>query len=171
MAGLTTGARTNEERANEERAFGARTNVQGCAKEGVMCRGVRMGVAACVAALTGALGSGLGGCSTPVTVGDQVATYTGTTLMGTIEGVRVPSVIAATEQAMLARGYSIVESASTEESGQIIGRPPRYNTYPRMRVGAAQVGDGVRVSLTYEPFGDREVCAAMYDAILRRLGQ
>jgi hypothetical protein len=114
-----------------------------------------------------------GGCSTQTTVrdGQYSAMYSGTTLSGTIEGARVPSVIAATEQAMLARGYSIVESSSTEESGQIIGRPPRYNNYPRMKVGAAQAGDGVRVSLTYEPFGDREVSTAMYDAILRRLGK
>lgn len=131
-----------------------------------------LGVSA-MALMCGMIGGMAGGCSTPTSIrgGEHTATYTGTTLSGTIDGARVPSVIAATEQAMLARGYSIVESASTEESGQIIGRPPRYNNYPRMKVGAMRVGEGVRVSLTYEPFGDREVSVAMYDAILRRLGK
>lgn len=134
----------------------------------------RRAVRACAVAMVGAvLALVAGGCSTQTTVrdGQYSAMYSGTTLSGTIDGARVPSVIAATEQAMLARGYSIVESASTQESGEIIGRPPRYNNYPRMKVGATRVGEGVRVNLTYEPFGDREVSTAMYDAILRRLGK
>lgn len=123
----------------------------------------------CAVVMLGAVGA----CNspTPIRGGEYSATYSATTLTGTISDARVPGVIAAAEQAMLARGYSVVETSSTEESGQIIGRPPRYNNYPRMKVGAARAGDGVRVSLTYEPFGDREVCAAMYDAILRRLGK
>ena len=164
MAGLTTGTGTD-----------ARTNAIAGAKEEVMVRG-RGGWSVCArAACAGAmvLVGAMGACTSqvPVSDGAYTATYTGTTLSGTIDGARVPSVIAATEQAMLARGYSIVESSSTEESGEIIGRPPRYNNYPRMKVGAARAGEGVRVSLTYEPFGDKEVSAAMYDAILRRLGK
>lgn len=162
MAELTTGARGAEARTPV-----ARTSiVQGPTKAEV--RASRVLSVCCVALLCV-----LGACNspTPIRGGEYTANYSGATLSGTIQGARVPSVIAATEQAMLARGYSIVETASTEESGQIIGRPPRYNNYPRMKVGAAQVGDGVRVNLTYEPFGDREVCAAMYDAILRRLGK
>jgi len=117
--------------------------------------------------------AGVGCQSTPISMraGTQTANYMGTTLSTRLPAeTRVPSVIAATEQAMLARGYTIVESASTEEAGSIVGRPPRYNTLPRMVVEAARRGDGVDLSLRYEPFGDREVCTAMLDAILRRLG-
>ena len=162
MAGLTTGAGSD-----------GSTFAQAGAKEEVKVRGTKRVFGACALALVGVMVGAAGGCSTQTTVrdGQYTASYAGTTLTGTVDGARVPSVIAATEQAMLARGYSIVESSSTEESGQIIGRPPRYNNYPRMKVGASQAGDGVRVSLTYEPFGDREVSTAMYDAILRRLGK
>lgn len=130
------------------------------------------GAAALIAC--GVMVVGFAGCRTTPTQmrgGAVSAEYFGTTLSTTLgPEFRVPTVIAATEEAMRARGYTIVETSVTEESGTIVGRPPRFNVMPRMVVEASMTGEGTRISLRYEPFGDREVCEAMLDAVLRRLG-
>ena len=103
--------------------------------------------------------------------GSTVATYQGSTLSAILPAEhRVPTVLAAAEQALRDRGYTIVSNASTEDAGTLIARPPRYNTYPRMQIQAMVVGAGTRIELGYQPFGNEEVCRATLDAILARLG-
>jgi len=121
-----------------------------------------------------ALALPLGCRSTPAEVEQAdgiVATYSGTELTCDLpESARVPAVIAAADQTLRARGYTIVQSTSTEDAGEIIGRPPRYNNYPRLVVKATGTATGSRVVLEYEPFGNQEVSRSVLDSMLSRLG-
>jgi len=100
-----------------------------------------------------------------------VASYRAGTLSAVIGSEhRVPTVLAAAEQALRDRGYTIVSNASTEDAGVLIARPPRYNTYPRLEVAANVVPGGTRILLSYKPIGNEEVCRATLDATLTRLG-
>ncbi|CAG0998221.1 hypothetical protein PHYC_02700 [Phycisphaerales bacterium] len=86
------------------------------------------------------------------------------------ESARVPAVLAAAEQTVRARGYSVHKSASTEESGILIARPPRTGDYPSLTIEAAAVAHGTRVELTVAPFGDQEMSRSVLDGTLQRLG-
>lgn len=102
---------------------------------------------------------------------NTVASYRGSTLTAVIGAEhRVPTVLAAAEQAMRDRGYTIVSNASTEDAGTLIARPPRYNTYPRLMISSSTVAGGTKIELSYQPMGNEEVCRAALDATLKRLG-
>lgn len=117
---------------------------------------------------------GLSGCrSYPAKQGQSgiVATYSGMTLTTELpDPARVPAVMAAAEETFRARGYAIKQSEVTADTGDLIAIPPRTRDYPRMIVRASNQGGGVRLTLTYQPFGDQEVCRTSLDAILKRLG-
>mgnify|MGYP000154714598 CR=1 FL=1 len=100
-----------------------------------------------------------------------LASYKGGNLSAVIGAEhRVPAVLAAAEQALRDRGYTIVSNLSTEDAGTLIARPPRYNTFPRLMVRAGVVPGGTRIELEYQPLGNEEVCRATLDATLKRLG-
>ncbi len=117
----------------------------------------------------------LGGCQTPPKAEGQsgvMATYSMSTLRADLphETVPVQSVIAAAQQAMMDRGYTVEEATGTESSGRAIGWPPRYSGWPRMVVEAKAVGDTTRVTVAYEPFGDEALSRALLERILANLG-
>jgi hypothetical protein len=116
----------------------------------------------------------LSACSTPVARphGERgiTATYTRGTLHATLpEPARVPAAIAAAE-VLRARGYSIAESRSTEEVGEITARPPRTTDWPKLTILAERGPRGTNLSLFVTPFGDQELCRSVLDGMLRRLG-
>lgn len=120
------------------------------------------------------IGSWLGGCQARTQYQGErglVGSYRGGTLSSVLPAdVRVPAVMAAAEAMFRDRGYTIVESNSTEDAGRLIARPPRYSSYPRMFMSVDVVPGGTRVQFTYEPISNEEVCRASLDALLRRLG-
>lgn len=100
------------------------------------------------------------------------ATYSMTTLSTTLpEAARVPAVIAAAEQTVRARGYTVDASEATEDAGRLIARPPRTNdAYPRLVVTAHAAAGETRVEIKYQPLGDQDLSRSVLDGILTRLG-
>ena len=124
-----------------------------------------------VALSTGIILNGCQGRQAYQGSGETIATYKGSTLSAVIGAEhRVPTVLAAAEQAMRDRGYTIVSNASTDDAGTLIARPPRYNTFPRLMIFASVVSGGTKIELSYQPIGNEEVCRAALDATLKRLG-
>jgi hypothetical protein len=82
----------------------------------------------------------------------------------------VPAVIAAADQTLRARGYSVRRSSSTEETGEIVANAPRYETYPRVVLTTSRHVDSTLVEVTVEPFGDQELSRSVLDGVLQRLG-
>ena len=111
--------------------------------------------------------------SRPAIQGDTavVATYKFPTLSANLpDEARVPAVIAAAEQTVRARGYSVSRSGATEEQGVLVCRPPRTTDYPTIEVRATRVAVGTRVAVRCEPFGDEHLSRSLLDGILSRLG-
>lgn len=86
------------------------------------------------------------------------------------EGNRVPAIIAAAEDTLRSRGYSIASSHSTEESGKIVARPPRTSDYPELTVRSSRLPEGARVEVRVTPFGDKDLSRSVLDGTLQRLG-
>lgn len=117
--------------------------------------------------------AGATGCSSPVyRFGERVqAEYAGRTLTVRLpETVQVPQVMAAMQQVLRDRGYTVEESSSTAELGTIITKGPRVITYPRVVIEARQTADACVVSLRNEPFGDQDQVEQLMRAALEKLG-
>ncbi len=84
--------------------------------------------------------------------------------------VRVPAVIAAADQVCRERGYSIVSNQSTEEAGRIVARPPRTGDFPTIAIAASIHGEGTRIEVEVQPFGDQDWSRSVLDGILQKLG-
>ncbi len=82
----------------------------------------------------------------------------------------VPATIAAADQTARARGYTVVSSYSTDERGNLVCRPPRSDSFPRVTIWANRVSAGTETTLELQPFGDQELCRSLLDGILQRLG-
>lgn len=133
---------------------------------------------ACAGAMVlGSLLSGallLGGCARPMVATQGRSAITATYSFPTLSALlppeaRVPAVIAAAEDAMRARGYSIGDSTATDEMGKVIGRPPSTSSIPYAAVSAKRVWGGTRVEVEWQPLGDEAVCRSILDGILQRL--
>src|SRR5436190_3457265 len=106
---------------------------------------------------------------------DMVATYhasyRGWTLTTNLPAeARVPAVVAAAEQTLRARGYTITTSDSTEEQGEIVAHPPSTNNFPRIVIASARGVSSTTVDMRVEPFGDQELCRSVLDGMLQRMG-
>ena len=136
-----------------------------------MNRHVRSGLVWC-GILLGSLAP-LASCSRPaLSYGERVeASYRGRTLTVRLdESVRVPRVLAAIDEVLRDRGYSVVSSTAAEEAGEVIARGPRAVTYPRLVLSARQTGTACVVSIRNEPFGDKDQVEQMMRALLAKLG-
>lgn len=124
--------------------------------------------------MLGAAGLLLPGCSAvekPQGSSSLTASYKLRTLSVTLpESARVPAVVAAAEQTVRARGYSVSKSTWTEETGVLVARPPRTGDYPTITIQASAVTHGTHVELTVAPFGDQEMSRSVLDGTLQRLG-
>lgn len=130
-------------------------------------------IGVCSLVLVGVVG--VVGCSPVVkTQGRQgvvEATYARRTLSATLPAsARVPAVIAAAEETVRARGYSVERSTSTEEVGVLVARPPRTTDFPVITIDADVVPNATRVRMTVSPFGDQEMSRSILDGTLQRLG-
>jgi hypothetical protein len=116
----------------------------------------------------------VGGCSPQAkTQGkqDTVATYHGMTLRANLPTEsRVPAVMAAAEQTLRNRGYTIVSSTATEEKGEIIAHPPSSDHFPRLVIESSRGVSSTIVDVCAEPFGDQDLCRSVLDGMLQKLG-
>lgn len=128
-----------------------------------------------VLALAGFLLTAGVGCSpTPSSHGKDAvaAVYAGGSLTSTIpEPTSVEQVMAAADQMFRDRGYSVLSSATTSDTGKIVAVPPRENFSPRVVFAARSTPEGVRVDISVEPWGSRELSGNLLDGLLRRLGR
>lgn len=115
----------------------------------------------------------LAGCeATPRQQGSQ-SQLTATYKMGALSAVvpaKVPAVMAAAEQTLRDRGYSIESSASTTEQGGLVARPPAYNLGKTVKIDIASTAtDETRITLSAQPW-DETLLRITLDRILARLG-
>lgn len=126
-------------------------------------------------AVVGATGLALlsQGCETTTKVqGDvtqAIANYESGTLKATLNAP--PSaVLAAAEQTLRDRGYSIDNNDSTKEQGAVVARPPNYNLLKTLRVFVAPTGDNASsISITTNPW-DEGLARITLNGIMKRLG-
>lgn len=99
------------------------------------------------------------------------AAYRMPTLTATLpESARVPAVIAAAEETVRVRWYSVSSNAATEEAGRLVVRPPRTNDLPMLVIESRAEAHATRVTLTVWPNGDEELARSVLDGALQRLG-
>lgn len=116
-----------------------------------------------------------GGCQTTYSqhqLGEMrvVAKYGGRSLFAEVpDSVRVPAVIAAADEVVRGRGYSVLRKEATEEVGVLASVPPAKDTIQRVMVHAEKGDHGTSIRVAYEPFPDRELCESIFDAILAKL--
>lgn len=113
------------------------------------------------------------GCSPTVySFGDHVdARYANRTLTARLpDSQRVPAVMAGLDQVLRDRGYTVVESSTTEDIGKVVARAPRYRIYPRLVIEVRQTADACVVSMRNDPFGDQDQVEQMMRALIERLG-
>lgn len=139
----------------------------------------RCGISRVALPHVGVIGAALlvfgGGCQRQYSVhgtGEDriVASYSGTTLSADLpSSASIPAVLSAAEQVFRKRGYTIVETRSTEDKGMIAATPPGKSIFPRMLVRAVPTARGTTVALSYEPAGDMRLSQSVLDGIMERL--
>jgi len=113
------------------------------------------------------------GCQTYAKVegkaGEIIANYKAGTLTATLNATPA-AVLAASEQTLRDRGYSIEQNATTEEQGGIFARPPAYNLGRTIRIDVSPTtSDGSNLSITTNPW-DESLARITLDGILQRMG-
>lgn len=99
------------------------------------------------------------------------AVYSKRTLTARLpETIRVPAGMAALDEVLRDRGYTVLESSVTEDRGISVSRAPRYNTYPRLVVEMRQTATACVVTMRNEPFGDKDQVEQMMRVLVERLG-
>lgn len=124
-----------------------------------------------LALATGAIS--LSGCETYSKVqgkaGEVIANYKAGTLHATLKATPA-AVLAASEQTLRDRGYSIEQNATTEEQGGLFPRPPAYNLGRTIRIDVGPTtSDGSTLAITTNPW-DESLARITLDGILERMG-
>lgn len=96
--------------------------------------------------------------------------------LGSLDAVLPPQVpmltiAAAAEEALLARGYSIVSAEATADRCRVVGLGPQAADYERVIVAGSAAAAGPRVSVHVQPFGDEVASRVIMEALLARLGR
>lgn len=113
------------------------------------------------------------GCETASKVQGEaakvIANYRAGTLSATLRAT--PSqVLAASEQTLRDRGYSIDQNATTKDQGGIFARPPSYNLGRTIRIDVSPTAvDSAEILITTNPW-DESLARITLDGILERLG-
>ncbi len=122
---------------------------------------------------TGTLIGALQGCDAYAKVqgkaGEVLATYRAGTLTAEVKA-NPPAVMAASEQTLRDRGYAIESSASTEEQGGIVARPPNYNLGKTMKIDVSPGKDEATKIVIWTNPWDEALARTTLDGILNRLG-
>jgi len=101
--------------------------------------------------------------------GEIIANYKAGTLHATLNATPA-AVLAASEQTLRDRGYSIEQNATTEEQGGIFARPPAYNLGRTIRIDVSPTtSDGSNLAITTNPW-DESLARITLDGILQRMG-
>jgi len=113
------------------------------------------------------------GCETASKVqgkaGEIIANYKAGTLNATLNATPA-SVLAAAEQTLRDRGYSIEQNATTEHQGGLYARPPSYNLGRTIRIDVSPTAsDGSNIAITTNPW-DESLARITLDGILERIG-
>ncbi|MBX3389139.1 MAG: hypothetical protein KF691_06750 [Phycisphaeraceae bacterium] len=128
---------------------------------------------ACFSGLLLAVGTLIGGCETASKVQGEaekvIANYKAGTLTATLSAT--PSqVLAASEQTLRDRGYSIDQNATTKDQGGIFARPPMYNLGRTIRIDVSPTAENsAEIFITTNPW-DESLARITLDGILERLG-
>lgn len=102
-------------------------------------------------------------------IGYLLATYKAGKLSATI--AKPPAaVMAAAEQTLRDRGYSIEQVATTQEQGGILARPPMYNLGKTLEVDVAPGPDGGSALTIWSNPWDETLTKITLQGILERLG-
>jgi len=115
----------------------------------------------------------LSGCKTPVyRYGNDIeARYAHRTLTARLpDTVRVPAAMAAMDEVLRDRGYTVLETSVTEDAGRVVARAPRFNNYPRLVIDIRQTASACVVGMRNDPFGDKDQAEQMMRALIARLG-
>ena len=124
--------------------------------------------------ILGLVGGGVSGCQSRASTHGKdgiEATYSAGTLTSRLpDSVNTRQVMAAAEQMLRDRGYSILENAQTDDSGRLVAVPPRDSLTPRVTILGRTTAGGVRVDIGIAPFGSQDLSTSLLDGILRRLG-
>ncbi|MBS0191326.1 MAG: DUF3568 family protein [Phycisphaerales bacterium] len=98
-----------------------------------------------------------------------VANYESGTLTATLNAPPA-AVLAAAEQTLRDRGYSIESNSSTKEQGAIVARPPNYNLLKTTKIAVGPTGEGQSaVAITTNPW-DENLARITLDGMMKRLG-
>jgi hypothetical protein len=113
------------------------------------------------------------GCETASKVqgkaGEIIANYKAGTLNASLNA-NPASVLAAAEQTLRDRGYSIEQNATTEHQGGLYARPPSYNLGRTIRIDVSPTAsDGSNIAITTNPW-DESLARITLDGILERMG-
>jgi hypothetical protein len=99
------------------------------------------------------------------------AAYQGRTLSAELpDRIRPPAVIAAAEQSLTARGYTIVDREATADAARVLARPPAGHDLKNVVIRSELSRSGTMVWVRQQPFGDEAISRAILDSVLRRLG-
>lgn len=103
---------------------------------------------------------------------ETLATYSYRKLSADLpDSVRVQAAAAAAQAALLDSGYSIKESAVTDDSARIEALPPDAGMLEKVVVTVAAAGASTRIGIVVEPWGNQARSRAILDRILSRLGR
>lgn len=116
---------------------------------------------------------GFGGCEAASKVQGEaakvIANYKAGTLTATLRATPA-QVLAASEQTLRDRGYSIDQNATTKDQGGIFARPPSYNLGRTIRIDVSPTTeDSANIAITTNPW-DESLARITLDGILERLG-
>ncbi|MAY74334.1 MAG: hypothetical protein CMJ31_06335 [Phycisphaerae bacterium] len=133
---------------------------------------------AAVAIAATLLAGALGGCTTtaPASVYAQGETgvravYSNNGLTGALPPqVRVPSVIAAADQAMGSAGYIVTARDVTLHRGRLVARPPDRRLGRKINIEAREGRDATVFTLVMKPSGDEATSRDIFERVLTRLG-
>ena len=116
------------------------------------------------------------GCSSPATLEAQGQTgvhavFVNGGLSGSLPpDARVPSVIAAADQALASAGYIITGRDTTLHTGRLVARYPDGRLGRRVDIRAKETRSATVFTVTMKPAGDEAASRDMFERVLTRLG-
>ncbi len=81
-----------------------------------------------------------------------------------------PSVRAAAERVLHARGYTVTASEATNDRTRVVASPPRRQLFKKVTIGSSLTASGTRVGVTIEPGGNETTARDLLESMLTLLG-
>jgi hypothetical protein len=100
-----------------------------------------------------------------------LASYQGQTLVSALpSGARVPSAVAAADQALESSGYTVTARETTTHLGRVVARVPDRRLGRIVTIDIAGQGDGSVVEIRMDPGGNENASRDLLERMLTRLG-